>query len=54
MHEQTEVRLVELAWNFALARAGKAGEYSNKKPLEVFDEVYKSMSKTISKAIRTR
>ena len=47
MHPEVEVRVIEIAAKWSEEVDTRGGPYANKKKWEVFDEIYKAISKTV-------
>ena len=44
---QVQIKIIELAWEFAKNNKSGTGAYAQKSQLEIFDIAYKALTKTI-------
>jgi hypothetical protein len=45
---QVQIRIIELAWKYAENTNKQQGPYAGKTTIEIFDEAYKAIVKTVA------
>ncbi len=48
LDSQVQIKIIELAWKYAENSHKQQGPYADKTNLEIFDEAYKALVKTVT------